>query len=133
MVLGKNNRRRTGFTLMEVLIVMAIIVIIMGLGGVYVFRSYEDAKKSAATATAIQIGNAAQQYYVKFNSYPENLDQLVSPPDGHAPFVEPQALTDPWGGRFLYDAAGQHNGGRKPDVWAVAKDGEVCGNWPKQQ
>lgn len=134
MVLVRNNeRRRTGFTLMEVLIVMTIIVIIMSLGGVYAFRSYEDAKKSAAQATAYQIGNALQLYNIKFGSYPDNLNQLSSPPDGHAPFIDGNALSDPWGGSYEFEPSGQHNGGLKPDVWATAKDGTKCGNWKTQQ
>jgi general secretion pathway protein G len=126
---SNNRRRRAGFTLMEVLIVMAIIVIIVSLGGVSVFRAYEDAKKSAAQTNAYSISQAAQLYYVHFKSFPDNLQQLVAPPDGHDAFIEPNALVDPWGGSFQYDPSGQHNGGRKPDVWTTAKDGTICGNW----
>jgi prepilin-type N-terminal cleavage/methylation domain-containing protein len=133
MALVRNNRqRRSAFTLMEVLIVMSIIVIIAGLGGVYVFRAFEDAKKSAAQATAYSIASAAQQYNIRFKNYPETLDQLVSPPDGQQPYVDPASLIDPWGGRFQYDPSGQRNNHLKPDVWTTAKDGTVVGNWPLQ-
>jgi general secretion pathway protein G len=132
MVLANSDRRRRGgFTLMEVLIVMSIIVIIVSLGGVYVFRAYEDAKKSAAQTTAYSLSSAAQQYYIHFKSYPESLQQLVTPPDGHDPYVDPASLIDPWGGQFQYDPNGPHNNRMKPDVWATAKDGEVVGNWPR--
>lgn len=122
------RRRRAGFTLMEVLIVMSIIVIIAGLGSVYVFRAFEDAKKSAAQASAYSLASAAQVYYVHFKTYPDTLDQLVNPPDGHDPYIKQDELRDPWGGTFQYDPNGPHNR-PKPDVWTTAKDGTVCGNW----
>jgi general secretion pathway protein G len=129
VVTRQAGRRRSAFTLLEVLIVVAIIVILVGLGGVYVFRSYEDAKKDAARITAGNLAAAAQQYQLRYNAYPENLQQLVQPPEGQ-PFVEPNALRDPWGNAFQYDPAGPRNNGLKPDVWAIAPDGTQCGNWP---
>jgi len=123
------NRRRAGFTLLEVMIVVAIIVILVGAGGVYVWRSYEDAQKGVAKTTATQISSAAQQFKLQFQRLPENIEELFQPPDGHTPFIEQKALQDPWGNPFRYDASGPRNGGMKPDVWAVAPDGSECGNW----
>ena len=125
----KNRRRRSAFTLMEVLIVMAIIVIIVSLGGVSVFRAYEDAKESAAQTTAHSLAQAAALYNVHFKNYPDSLQQLVSPPDGHEAYIDPNSLIDPWGGQFQYDASGKNNGGRKPDVWTTSKNGKTIGNW----
>jgi general secretion pathway protein G len=125
----REDRRRQAFTLLEVLIVVAIIVILVGLGGTYAFRSFEDAKKNAARITASDLGAAAQRYQLQYGSLPDQLAVLAQPPEG-TPFIEARILNDPWGNAFRYDPSGPRNGGLKPDIWAVAPDGTECGNWP---
>jgi general secretion pathway protein G len=133
MILHPSTRRdlsrRNGFTLLEVLIVVAIIVILASIGGVYVFRAYEDAKISVARTRAITLGNACMQFMVKYERYPESLNELIQPPTGNMPLVEPETITDPWGKPFQYDQSGQHNNGLKPDVYTTTQTGEVVGNW----
>jgi general secretion pathway protein G len=126
---GRPQTRRAAFTLLEVLIVVAIIVILAGVGGVYVFRSYEDAKAGIARTNATTLASACQQFMVKYDRYPNDLNELVQPPSGSQPFVEPTILTDPWGKPFQYDASGPHNSGLKPDVFTTSPSGEVIGNW----
>jgi general secretion pathway protein G len=121
--------RRAAFTLLEVLIVVAIIVILAGVGGVYVFRSYEDAKIGLARSNAINLGKACETFMVKYDRYPESLNELVQPPSGAQPFVEAGLLTDPWNKPYQYDPSGQHNGGLKPDVYTTSPSGEMIGNW----
>src|SRR4051812_7109598 len=110
------TRRRVAFTLLEVLIVVAIIVILASVSGVYVFRAYEDAKINVARTNSINLAKACETFMVKYDRYPESLNELVQPPSGAQPFVEPSLLTDPWNKPFQYDASGAHNGGLKPDV-----------------
>jgi general secretion pathway protein G len=122
--------RRAAFTLLEVLIVVAIIVILAGVGGVYVFKAYEDAKEGIARTRAIALANAAQQFQIKYQRLPESLNELINPPEGGKPYVEPDTLMDPWGRPFQYDAAGPHSGGLKPDVFTTVPDtGAQIGNW----
>jgi general secretion pathway protein G len=125
----ESTRRRAAFTLLEVLIVVAIIVILASVSGVYVFRAYEDAKISVARTAAINLGKACETFMVKYDRYPDSLNDLIQPPSGAQPFVEPGLLTDPWGKPFQYDASGTHNGGLKPDVYTTTPHGEVVGNW----
>ena len=49
---GKNVRRRSAFTLMELMIVVAIIVVLAGLGGIAFFGQLEKAKMSSRTSSA---------------------------------------------------------------------------------
>ena len=57
--------------------------------------------------------------------------QMIQPSaDGGQPALEPDYLKDPWGKEFLYDPAGGHISGRKPDISTTTPTGKVIGNWP---
>jgi len=121
---------RSAFTLLEILIVVAILVVLAGVSSIYVFRYLDDAKKDTAKAGAVTLAKACQAYEIRMGGPPESLQQLLTPPDGGKPFIDgPDALLDPWGKAYQYDASGQHHNGLKPDVWTAAPDGQMCGNW----
>jgi general secretion pathway protein G len=120
---------RSAFTLLEVLIVVAILVVLAGVSSVYVFRYLEDAKVGRAKADCATLAKAAQAYEIQFGQLPESLQQLVQTPDGRKPFVEPDALMDPWGKPYQYDPSGQHNNALRPDVYTVTPEGLQVGNW----
>ena len=50
--------RRAAFTLLEVLVVVAIIVVLAGVGGYFLLQRYEDAKASTAKASTTKAGAA---------------------------------------------------------------------------
>jgi general secretion pathway protein G len=124
--------RRAAFTLLEVLIVVAIIVVLAGVSSIYVFRYLEDAKEGAAKAGMKTIETACKAYEIKIGQLPNSLQDLLQPPDGGKPYLEngTEGLNDPWGKPYSYDASGGHNGGQKPDVWTTTPDGRMIGNWP---
>src|SRR5438094_136142 len=73
--------RRTGFTLMEVLVVVAILVILAGVGSVAVFSYLEKSKLNAAELQIKNIETAVQAYKIdpKHGSFPETLAVLSYP------------------------------------------------------
>ncbi len=126
--------RRSAFTLLEVLIVVAILVVLAGVSSVYVFRYLDDAKVNAAKAGVKAIEKAAQGYEIAHGTLPQTLQELVQPPSGGRPYIEQQAMLDPWGQPYQYDPSGSRNGGLKPDVWTTAPStGQQIGNWPGGQ
>ncbi|MFL5343115.1 MAG: type II secretion system protein GspG [Gemmataceae bacterium] len=133
MIVRKVDRRpsdRLGFTLMEVLVVVAILVILAGTASVFVFRYLETAKQDRVKADVRALTTACQAYKLKYDGYPESLQQLMQPPDGSRPFMESAAnLVDPWGNPYQYNAQGTNNQGLKPDIWAIDPDGNTIGNW----
>ncbi len=59
------------------------------------------------------------------------LDDLLKKDDLGGPYLESKdALLDPWKQPYHYDPAGKKNEGRRPDIWTVAPNNEVIGNWP---
>jgi len=123
---------RKGFTLLEILVVVAIIVMLAGLGGFYAMERLGDAKISMAQIKVKTISGYVEAYAVQNNDQrPQSLDALTQmQPTGGKPFALPEDLVDPWGQPFQYDPNGQRNGGIKGDVWTVGPSGVTYGNWP---
>jgi general secretion pathway protein G len=121
---------RAAFTLLEVLIVVAILVVLAGVGGVTYISYLEGAKEDTAKAKIKSIETACESYRIKYGEFPQALAALTQPlPDGGVPPLDAEALRDPWEREYQYDASGQHNGGRRPDIWTTTANGKVIGNW----
>src|SRR5438477_190335 len=103
MILVKKGSRaadRSAFTLMEVLIVVAIIVILVGVTSVYMVRYLEEARKDAARVKATHIAQVLSIYQTQKGEFPNSLDVLLQPGDGGKPFLAPDELLDPWNRQF---------------------------------
>jgi general secretion pathway protein G len=128
---GRELARR-GFTLMEILVVVAIIVMLAGISGFYVMERYEDARASNAKIKVKQLTQHADAWRLgNGDQYPPSLEALVQDqPNGGRPFALPEELMDPWGKPYQYDPSGGRNGGMKPDIFTVTPRGVTIGNWP---
>jgi general secretion pathway protein G len=124
----ERSERRSAFTLLEVLIVVAIIVILASIGGMYAFRAYEDAQINEAKIKATSISKAAEGFKLNNGNYPTDLNELVHPSSGR-PYLAQDELLDPWGKPYAFDPAGTHNNGLRADVSTTTPTGQVVGNW----
>ena len=111
---ARSRSRRSGFTLMEVLLVMAILVIM----GTLVVANFSGILfKSKAKSAKIQLqalGKALELYQIDMNAYPDPADGLnalqVPPPQdtlsGSAawggPYLKKAVPPDPWGQPYYY-------------------------------
>jgi general secretion pathway protein G len=68
----------SGFTLMEMMIVMVLIVILAGIGLSVYGNSVQRAKEATLKEDLFQLRDAIDQYYADKNKYPANLEALVS-------------------------------------------------------
>ena len=128
----RHRGRRSAFTLLEILVVVAIIVVLAGVGGMVMLPQLERSKKNTAlTQVRGALSTAVQTYYLNEGKYPDSLQALAQPtPSGGKALLEPDALNDPWGHPYQYDPNGSRNSGNKPDIWTQAPDGKTIGNWP---
>ena len=70
--------RMSGFTLMEMMIVMVLIVILAGIGLTMYGNSVQRAKEATLKEDLFRMRDAIDQYYADKNKFPSNLDALVS-------------------------------------------------------
>src|SRR6476661_7707623 len=86
-----------GFTLMEIMIVMALIVTLAGVGLSLYGNSVTRAKEATLKEDLFRMRDAIDQYYADKNKYPSNLETLVS--DGYMRRVPEDPIThsaDTW-------------------------------------
>ena len=111
---------RSGFTLMEMLVVVAIIVLLAALAAPIVMGRLEDAKKDKARVDCKTIAEQAKMFKLKYGDYPQTLAQLTQAgSDGSAPFMEARHLIDPWQHEYQYQNPGSHNTMGDPEVYSM--------------
>jgi len=97
------RQTRSAFTLLEVLVVVAIIVMLAGVGGYYMLQKYEDSRISRAKMDVRGLSREIEQFALK-HGYPASIDQLATiQPGDTAPFVRADALKDPWGKIYQFE------------------------------
>jgi len=99
--IARSTRRsvRAGFTLMEVLVVVAILVILASAASFAYFRYLEDAKVGRAKTDMRVIKSALEKFNMEHGVFPEQ-DRLGV----LAPYLEQgeQGLIDPWGRPYSF-------------------------------
>ena len=130
---------RAGFTLMEVLLVLVILVVLASMAVNVFTGTQEKADQSAATAQVGLYKRAVDLYKFHTKKYPGSLEELVTKPSDATladrwagPYMEKVAM-DPWDNEYRFAAPGKHNA-ETFDVWSVGPDGQDgsaddIGNW----
>src|ERR1051326_6490191 len=113
---SREARERRGFTLIEVLVVVAIIVILAGGATMLVLNRLAEAKRKTTYTRFQTLDSACQQFYSKYGRYPDSLSELADNSNGTA-FVEQAALYDAWDQPISYQAEGNADSGGKPVLY----------------
>lgn len=122
-----------GYTLVEILVVLAIIGLVMGLVGPRVISYLSDSKTKTARLQMDGFAAALDLYYLDNGAYPgsaEGLQALVqktdSAPNWNGPYLRINAVPkDPWGRPYNYSAPGQHG---PYDITSLGMDGREGGD-----
>jgi len=112
--------KRAGFTLMEIMVVVAIILILAS-AGVVVTQSMLGKARINRAKTDIKSWEAVVSIYnTNHGRYPDTLEQLTlrDPVDNTPALMEQRALMDPWSQPYFYDASARHELTGKPRIWS---------------
>ncbi|NLF71513.1 MAG: type II secretion system major pseudopilin GspG [Candidatus Anammoximicrobium sp.] len=140
-MLQHRRTRRAGFTLTEMLIVLAILVMLVAM---VVPRFMGARKKADLQAAQTQIGlfrGALESYYMDMKAFPateQGLQALLAPPaaaeeggtqgavsNWNGPYVNKDTIgLDPWNRDYQYAYPPERGSTDVPDIWSFGPDGE---------
>lgn len=137
------RRRRRGFTLIEVLLVMAILVALAALVVPRLLGTQEGAQIDNAKLQVTQFDGEAFRYKMDTGVFPtteQGLKALAAvpnppPQNWRGPYSANAERLDPWGNPYNYQFPGARNGDpKKPDIWSNGPDRangspDDIGNW----
>lgn len=133
---GLKRTRRSGFTLMEILLVAGILAVLAAFAIPNLIGSANKAKNDLAKAQILKnglIGKALDTYKWDMGKYPdtdEGLAALYQPkerkkedPRYNGPYLEGnfEQLKDPWGQSYRYRSPGEVNA-ETYDLWSSGSD-----------
>ncbi len=109
------RRNRAGFTLMEVLLVLAILVVLGSLVVVSFANIMGDADSKNAKIQISALQQAVRTYYIHVKQFPTDLNDLMEQPANLAvptrwkgPYLDTNKLpVDPWGRPYKYQLQGK--------------------------
>lgn len=120
-------KKQTGFTLIELMVVLVILGVIMGLVVPNVIGKGDDARIDAAKIDIQTVGQALEMYRLHNSHYPstdQGLEALVSKPSGspdpknwRGPYLK-KTPKDPWENPYAYI-----NSGGTPEIISYGADG----------
>ena len=109
----ESRRRRAGFSLIEIMLVVAIMgmlaaMVAVGLGG-----KQKQARINAARTSIAAIATAVNLYEIDTGKLPDTLDNLLrgsGEPNWNGPYIQGGTIQpDPWASPFTYQKSGENS------------------------
>lgn len=127
------DRRQAGFTLLELLVVLAVLGLLAAIVGPQVLRYLSSSKTQTARVQSKNIAAALNLFKLDAGRFPNEQEGLASlvkapgtMPDWNGPYLPDQsALNDPWGRPYLMRSPGEHG---EIDVYSLGSDGAPGGS-----
>ena len=120
----RTNRATAGFTLVELMVVIAIIAILATIVGVNLLNQVDESGVVAAKAQIKNFETALIAYKIKFKKFPQDLNGLINPPSGDPILNAPRVPKDPWDNEYKYTLEGSRN----YEIISYGADGAVGGS-----
>lgn len=126
--------RRSGFTLLELVVVIIVLGLLVALVAPQIFGRVGEARDVAARTQMSLLGTALDNYRLDNGSYPTTAQGLgalrTKPASGAAswrgPYLRKDVPLDPWGRAFTYASPGRRNPGGY-DLMSLGRDGKEGG------
>lgn len=131
------RRRQAGFTLVELLVVMAILVLLTSIVAPRVIGYIGSSRTKAAQVQIEGLSTSLELYRLDVGKYPttnEGLAALVRRPSSarawNGPYIKGTNVpADPWGAAYLYRSPGKHGAF---DIFSYGADGRAGGEGENQ-
>src|SRR5208282_466235 len=136
-----NPRRRRGFTLVELLLVLTILAVLAAIVLPNYGSRIDQARVTAAKTEIVSLSTAIDMFEVDNGYYPTGAGGLQSlmlkPRDAQntwrGPYLKKNKIPlDPWKRPYVYENPGKHNPSSY-DLYSRGKDGDggknAIGNW----
>jgi general secretion pathway protein G len=128
------RRRQRGFTLLELLVVLAILGLLIGLVAPAALRQLGSAKEKIAYQSIERLAGVLDIYKVDVGTYPtteQGLLALIARPSGvtlwRGPYLKGDKVPeDPWGRAFIYHNPSQR-AGHEYDLYSLGPTGQAGG------
>jgi general secretion pathway protein G len=109
--LNKRLQRDDGFTLIEILVVMAIIAMLAVMVAPNLFNQQAGAMRDVARTEISTLEAALDIYRLDVGEYPDTLDGLMEDDTDRAswngPYLRRAVPTDPWDNEYVYEGNGR--------------------------
>ncbi len=120
------------FTLVEMLVVLAIIGMLVGIAGPAIMGRMRGAEINTAKTQVKVLDEAVMTYYMDVREFPKKLEDLVEGSEGgdskwKGPYLKPAKVPkDPWGQEYHYEWPATHNK-KSPDIYSYGPDKSAGG------
>jgi general secretion pathway protein G len=129
------GRRERGFTLLELLVVLAILGLLIGLVAPAALRQLGSAKHKIAEQSIERLAGVLDLYKLDVGAYPtseQGLKALIEAPPSvknwNGPYLKGEGVPeDPWGKPFIYRRPSDRPG-HDYDLYTLGADGKPGGN-----
>ncbi|NLY10192.1 MAG: type II secretion system major pseudopilin GspG [Firmicutes bacterium] len=125
-----------GFTLLEILVVVAIIGVLAAFVGPSVFQNISRSRQTAVVNQIAMFASALENYRLDVGRYPtteQGLQALTNKPtlppipqNWNGPYLLSEPPLDPWGQPYNYRYPGERNPGSY-DLFTLGADGQIGG------
>lgn len=129
---NRSIEREAGVTLIELLIVLAILALLAGVAAPQLMKYLGSARAETAKTQISALVSAVELYYIDLGSYPPQdfgLKALIEAPPQQdrwrGPYLKKESgLTDPWGRLYVYRLPGQKT---EFEILSYGRDGQPGG------
>jgi general secretion pathway protein G len=132
----RRARRPAGFTLIEMLVIIAVIAVLAAVVAPEIFRNVGDANAGAARQQVEIFATALDSYRLDNHAYPTTEQGLAAlrtepttgepPPRWRGPYLRRAIPDDPWGRPYVYLSPGRANP-HSYDLYSLGRDGREGG------